>query len=159
MCIIWYPLFFCPPYSSLIFFILSPLRTHSPFHASLCVMTSKPRSYFFFTIIVWDKCQQMVIQGVTWQDPAASWPLTGRWMLHNSRRRPLGGMWEMRGGGSENEGGEGLKLSASVPAVVSRHESQADEMGQWISTWKNHVVVTQYALVCKLRFLLHIVYN
>ena len=35
---------------------------------------------------------------------------TGRWMLHNSRRRHLGGMWGMRGGGGgSDEGGEGLE--------------------------------------------------
>lgn len=44
----------------------------------------------------------------------------GRWMLHNSRRRQLGGMWEMRGGGGSE--GEGLE-------VVPRHESQGDKMG------------------------------
>ena len=63
---------------------------------------------------------------------------TGRWMLHNSRRRHLGGMWGMRGGEADQRMREerGWSRSASVTVVVPRRESQADKMGQRIPTWE-----------------------
>lgn len=116
-------------------------------------MASIPRSYFFYDQSV----GLMFASGGKW--PSRELPVrtlqcaglsTGRWMLHNSRRRHLGGMWVMRGGGSEDEGGEGLEQSASVAVVVPRHESQADKMGQWIPTWRNCDPVIQCAVVCRL---------
>lgn len=80
----------------------------------------------------------MAVQGVTCQDPAVHWPLHGAMDVtqqqETSPRRNVvnGGVW---GGGSEDEGGEGLELSAPVTVGVPRHESQqGDKMGQRIPT-------------------------
>lgn len=48
-----------------------------------------------------------------------------------SPRRNVGN--ERGGGGSEDEGGEGLEQSASVTVVVPRRESQADK---WVSGYQ-----------------------
>lgn len=98
---------------------------------------------FFFTSRVWDKWRQMVVQGVTCHDPAACWPLTGRWMLRTSRRRHLGGMWE---GKSEDGGGEGLELSASLTAVVP--DVSHWQLNGWVDTNLNKWLFN-YSVVCR----------
>lgn len=77
----------------------------------------------------------MAVRGVTCQDPAVRWPLHGPMDVtqqqETSPRRNVGN--ERGGGGSEDEGGEGLEQSASVTVVVPRRESQADK---WVSGYQ-----------------------
>lgn len=76
----------------------------------------------------------MAVQGVTCQDPAVRWPLHGTMDVTQQQETSPPRNVGNEGGGSEDEGGEGLEQSASVTVVVPRHESQADKMGQRIPT-------------------------
>lgn len=132
----------------------------SLFHAPLCVMASTLRSYFFYEQSV----GLMFASGGKWLSrelPVRALQCaglsTGQWMLHNSRRRHLGGMWEMRGRRIGGGGGEGLEQRASV--TVPRHESQADKMGQWMPAWRNHDPATHCAVVQTENWVYFVQYN
>lgn len=90
------------PWSSLIVFhSFSPPDSFSLPGPSMCNGFHTEELFFFYEQSV----GLMFASGGKW--PSRELPVrtlqcaglsTGRWMLHNSRRRHLGGMWEMRGG-------------------------------------------------------------